>query len=226
MATSGAKLEAVANHVPSVGLVQLSNWVLRKLTSRYVYICTPLWALRNMYKVFDLWYRATKFTLSKSDFAAWKAGMEGIQRLEDGSVHIGAAWCMRARVATKTPRPFTSLGLWAAGTLHSTATLSIQSALAAFPPRPLGWIRGLEQPAMTQPNIYYFQLGTTRNGWGVTMCGVQYEGRGSSDYRGFLSAVSQSGKSGLVGHPPQSSFAAWIDGPRGCQIIEWIIRHY
>ncbi|KAJ7799881.1 hypothetical protein B0H14DRAFT_3156276 [Mycena olivaceomarginata] len=29
-------------------------------------------------------------------------------------------------------RPFTSLGLWAVGTLHSTATLSIQSAPAAF----------------------------------------------------------------------------------------------
>ncbi|KAJ7834873.1 hypothetical protein B0H14DRAFT_3708913 [Mycena olivaceomarginata] len=29
------------------------------------------------------------------------------------------------------PRPFTSLGLWAVGTLHSTATLSIQSAPAA-----------------------------------------------------------------------------------------------
>ncbi|KAJ7268214.1 hypothetical protein B0H12DRAFT_1254129, partial [Mycena haematopus] len=27
--------------------------------------------------------------------------------------------------------PFTSLGLWAVGTLHSTATLSIQSAPAA-----------------------------------------------------------------------------------------------
>ncbi|KAJ7620224.1 hypothetical protein FB45DRAFT_754858, partial [Roridomyces roridus] len=48
-------------------------------------------------------------------------------------------------------RPFTSLGVWAAGTLHSTATLSIQSGLAvcmgfgsctvpifSCPPRPLG----------------------------------------------------------------------------------------
>ncbi|KAJ7652442.1 hypothetical protein DFH06DRAFT_1134427 [Mycena polygramma] len=34
-------------------------------------------------------------------------------------------------------------------------------------------------------------------------------------------------KSGLVGHPPQSSVAAWIDGSRAWEIVEWIkIPHW
>ncbi|KAJ7648279.1 hypothetical protein DFH06DRAFT_1423797 [Mycena polygramma] len=74
-------------------------------------------------------------------------------------------------------------------------------------------------------HLSIFALIPARKARGVMMCGVRYQDVPVST-ADFFRPFPKMAKSGLVGHPPQSSFAAWIDGPRECQIIEWIISHY